>query len=921
MLLSALTGAGVGANERVGQALPVPGGWAGLARAADLDPALEAWRVLYETSRRLHPTYGDPARSALVRRQVRAHLSDAAPRLGHGRERPRGIPDAPPVPVHAAPPADRTFFLPLPASLWRKAVLRDEISQDRLVEAILESREASLLYQGLVQLDEPTLRHLSTRPDLVRSICRRRADVFSVFAGSLRIRDENVEVPGGKEAESLWEDVTGESPSRPDRFVFELLDRSDGRLAFLYHTASHLEPAALRFALGLTEVDPERRRTRFRALAASFRRGPAWWQPAGGAFARPLVDPAFVLGEVRVESDGRPAPPAGLAFWEAVFAGKAAVADRPGDPQDSAFDAAWLAESVALAPTPEKRRERLTQIAFAQRVLGAIAPRDRTDALATLRGLASQPSLVLTLDRMDLRAPGTYARALRRAEQLSARGGSRPGAIALTLFQGALALVERARFSRTLEASHVESLVLSLAAVPAPDRAYGGGVARWIVDELLPVLAAAVEGDGISVSAEHTLLGGMAGDRLAVHETPSFEWEGLSYFALPGVGERRRLRLVRERQGDNTLDAVLAFAVAVRGFAEGPSPDRVAQLRGTASAVETSGLRPETQGVLNLAGNVTPRQTPGLVEAADEVLANTLASLAYAPHLGPAHGSALLGASVARRHDFAGRPWTLPIEVVRPGVPWHVQGSLLGLDVALARLSLRRLTGDMPLRAPHLDPPTTLAFARTVALRSPFTLRDDEAAAIAAAITRGRQRADRATDARESQALAHEAGLPPWRTEGLRHFRHEPGPGAGGFFTLQELFRLGQPEPVPGDAWGAPDLARGGSLRLRRPGNAEAFLGQRPEGVLAEHVGDPVLRVAVELHARRLPASLGPGVLSLFVQDLAQEAAPISRDDGLGLARFARDWPAERFDDYVSALSGDGPLVPAPEPGEPPLVP
>ncbi|HEY6551969.1 MAG TPA: hypothetical protein VI669_01365, partial [Vicinamibacteria bacterium] len=254
----------------------------------------------------------------------------------------------------------------------------------------------------------------------------------------------------------------------------------------------------------------------------------------------------------------------------------------------------------------------------------------------------------------------------------------------------------------------------------------------------------------------------------------------------------------------------------------------------------------------------------------------------------------------------------------RPGVPWHVQGSLLGLDVALARLSLRRLTGDMPRRAPLLDPPTTLAFARTVALRSPFTLRDDEAAAIAAAIGRGRERAARATD---SPSLARDAGLPPWRAEGLRHLLHEPGTAAAAFFTLQELLRLGQPEALPNDAWGTPDLARGGSLRLRRPGRPEAFLGQQPEALLAEHVGDPVLRVAVELHARRLPASLGPGVLSFFVQDLAQEAAPIARDDGLGLAQFARDWPAEHFDEYVSALSGDGPLIPAPEPGEPPLAP
>jgi hypothetical protein len=823
------------------------------------------------------------------------------------------------VPLQAAR-ADGTLFLPLPISLWRKAVLRQETSEDRLVGDILESREASLFYQGLVQLDEPTRRYLSTRPDLVRSICRGRADAFSVFGGSLRIRKERVEVPGGKEAESLWEDAAGESTSRPDRFLIELLNRSDGRLAFLYHTASRLEPAALRFALGLTEAEPSRR-ARFRVLHAAFAQGPTWWQPALGAFARPLVDPAFVLGEVSFTTDGRPVSPAGRGFWETVFAGEAAAAHRLVGSEDAAFDAAWLAESVGLAPSSEKRRERLTQIAFAQRVLGAIPSGDRADAITTVRGLAQKPSLVLTLDRMDVRAPTTYARLLRGAEQLSARGDSGPAAIALTQFQGALALVERARFAQTLEASQAEALVLSLAAVPATDGAYRGGIARWVQERLLPVLARTVDGDAASISAEHTVLGGMAGDRLASHETRSFEWEGLSYFALPGVSERRRLRLVRERQGGNSLDAVLAFADAARAHEDGPNPERLARLREAASGLDTSALSHEGRSVVNLAGEGSPRQQRGLGDAADELLADTLASLAYAPHLGSAHGSALLGADVARRHDFAREPWALPVEVVRPGVPWHVQGSLLGLDVALARLSLRRLTGDMPRRAPLLDPPTTLAFARTVALRSPFTLSDDDAAAIAAAIGRGRERAGRATDAGDPEALARVAGLPPWRTEALPYNLREPGRGAAHFFTLQELLRLGHPDPFPGDAWGVPDLSRGGSLRLRRPGRAEEFLGQQPEGLLAEHVGDPVLRVALELHARRLPASLVPSVLGLFIRDLAQEAAPIARDDGLGLAQFARDWPGERFDDYVSALSGEGPLVPAPEPGERSLVP
>jgi len=58
-------------------------------------------------------------------------------------------------------------------------------------------------------------------------------------------------------------------------------------------------------------------------------------------------------------------------------------------------------------------------------------------------------------------------------------------------------------------------------------------------------------------------------------------------------------------------------------------------------------------------------------------------------------------------------------------------------------------------------------------------------------------------------------------------------------------------------------------------------------------------------------------MMSLFVQDFVQDVVPMASDDWLTLARYARDVPTERFDEYVSAVVGEGPLVPAPDPGEP----
>ena len=44
-----------------------------------------------------------------------------------------------------------------------------------------------------------------------------------------------------------------------------------------------------------------------------------------------------------------------------------------------------------------------------------------------------------------------------------------------------------------------------------------------------------------------------------------------------------------------------------------------------------------------------------------------------------------------------------PRQDFQPGVPWHVGGSILGLDVALAPLNLRRMTMDRIADAPKLS--------------------------------------------------------------------------------------------------------------------------------------------------------------------------------------------------------------------------
>jgi hypothetical protein len=422
--------------------------------------------------------------------------------------------------------------------------------------------------------------------------------------------------------------------------------------------------------------------------------------------------------------------------------------------------------------------------------------------------------------------------------------------------QGALAVVDRARFARTLDRAAAEGLVRSLLEVPFVPKGSGSrALASWVEADLLPGLERAVYGGQPPGEAETTVLRAMAGHVVDRTEGPApFDWEGLWYRADPGRGEFARLERVRARQGGDGLAEALR---ACRGAAPGEDEDRCGALLGP-----------------------------------------VLTSIVYAAHLGDPEGPALAGGDPSVRHDFGPDPWALPEEESAPGTPWHVQGSLLGLERALARLSLHRLVAP-------------------VALANPRELADTDRDALAGAIEAGRRRvASLAAGSSEVGAIARDAGLDPWRARALEWLlEHEPA-ARDGFFSLGELLDLGAPGRPGWDEWGVEDeIASGLRLRLPRALPTDEMAGLPPEPAVARAFVDLGLRVASHLSERGLPASLAPFVLATLLPDLLGEARPVAADDRLGLDAWVRALPRERLDDAVASLAGRGPLQPAPAPG------
>jgi hypothetical protein len=314
--------------------------------------------------------------------------------------------------------------LPLDPSIWRETILERQIPDRDLVAAILEDRNASLLYHGLCALDDETLASLGPDQETLRYL-RLRAPLFATFGRSIRVSGGRVLVPGGTAAEGVWTNLTGVDPGRPAAFIQRIFRDDDGRLAFLYDAVGHLDAVRQRFALGL-QLPESSRDDRLRALLDAF--ADSAWRPFDLPFSRPPLDASVVLSSIAVTGDGEAAGPMARGIWERVFSNdttsdatfsSATPSDTTKDSETVPVDAAWLAARISRVSYAEGRR-RLDTVLFAQRVFRHARPDEPATTATALRGFASFPSLMLALERMGITEPATFAKA---AEEYSERLG------------------------------------------------------------------------------------------------------------------------------------------------------------------------------------------------------------------------------------------------------------------------------------------------------------------------------------------------------------------------------------------------------------------------------------------------------------------------------------------------------------------
>jgi hypothetical protein len=246
------------------------------------------------------------------------------------------------------------------------------------------------------------------------------------------------------------------------------------------------------------------------------------------------------------------------------------------------------------------------------------------------------------------------------------------------------------------------------------------------------------------------------------------------------------------------------------------------------------------------------------------------------------------------------------------GAPWHAAGSLLGLDLAFARLSLQRLSMDDLPPVPTINLNDQLALTRTRVMVQPRSLDDATRDELAAGIARGRTLVrEAATDRAALGRLGRAAGWPVVDQAAWLDGRMPAGDVIARF-SLHQLLALGR--PALSDAalrpWGVAGDPVDGRLvtRFDPPRSWERLAGRPETGVLATQVPDLMLRLVEVTAEHRVPSALIPALLSFATQDYWHDVEARFADDWPAMVRGARRLPATRVEDYVAALASGGPL-------------
>jgi hypothetical protein len=317
------------------------------------------------------------------------------------------------------------------------------------------------------------------------------------------------------------------------------------------------------------------------------------------------------------------------------------------------------------------------------------------------------------------------------------------------------------------------------------------------------------------------------------------------------------------------------------------------------------------------------------VEDLCEALATAaLVELVYAVHMGWADDLPLSAAAASRRHVFVkpfgpgrNRLWTPPAINSDRRFPWHVSGSALGLDVALAPVAMRRLSLKPLGASPLLNTGDRGLLVTTAVVIDPRAFTDDAIEAVRDLESRARRRLDAVKNARDAREAAAMAGASLLRASVAGWLAENDRASLAAFFSSTELVRMGlEGTPVPDAlrAWGNYELPLTGRARSGPLPDLpwERYAG-RSRRMLAYAAPDLQITLALRLADLGFPASLVPMLMASASLDLVNSAPSRHTDDWQALAARVQAIDQTAVERYLGLLTTGGPLRPAQGSSEP----
>lgn len=185
------------------------------------------------------------------------------------------------------------------ASKWRRN------ASDNLLDVLLHDQDLDRLYSAMAKFDSATRLALDESPGLKR--LAQSAAIVDLYGGQICVKSGQVIVPG--EADKAWQEIAGESPHAPGKFVTSLLSKDGGWLAAYFDALSRLNASQqVHFTEG----------SRLKRFYNVYRSTALRTDASRGVYPR-NGDLLILLSSVKWLPDGDVSIPGDVAVWDAIF--------------------------------------------------------------------------------------------------------------------------------------------------------------------------------------------------------------------------------------------------------------------------------------------------------------------------------------------------------------------------------------------------------------------------------------------------------------------------------------------------------------------------------------------------------------------------------------------------------------------------